>query len=72
MSIIASSMQKEALTALNQLDIQNTKALIETDREINRFGLYIVRLLKLAVSNPRIVKDIGLNSQKECIGFYTD
>jgi phosphate uptake regulator len=69
MSIIASSMQKEALTALNNLDQQNAKAVIETDREVNRFGLYIVRLIKLAVSNPRIVKDIGLNSQKECIGY---
>ncbi|MCL2134871.1 MAG: phosphate uptake regulator PhoU [Candidatus Bathyarchaeota archaeon] len=69
MSIIASSMQKEALTALNNLDYQNAKAIIETDREVNRFGLYVVRLLKLAVSNQRIVKDIGLNSQKECIGY---
>jgi phosphate uptake regulator len=69
MSIIASSMQKEALTALNNLDYQSAKAVIETDREVNRFGLYIVRLLKLAVSNPRIVKDIGLNNQRECIGY---
>ncbi|MCL2642429.1 MAG: phosphate uptake regulator PhoU [Candidatus Bathyarchaeota archaeon] len=69
MSIIASSMQKEALTALNNLDYQSAKAVIETDREVNRFGLYVVRLLKLAVSNPRIVKDIGLNAQKECIGY---
>ena len=69
MSIIASSMQKEALTALNNLDYQNANAVIETDREVNRFGLYIVRLIKLAVSNPRIVKDIGLNTQKECIGY---
>jgi len=69
MSIIASSMQKEALTALNSLDQQNAKAIIETDREVNRFGLYIVRLIKLAVSNPKIVKDIGLSSQKECIGY---
>jgi phosphate uptake regulator len=69
MSIIAASMHKEALTALNTIDHQSAKAVIETDREVNRFGLYIVRLLKLAVSNPRIVKDIGLSSQKECIGY---
>jgi len=69
MSIIASSMQKEALMALSNLDYQNAKAVIETDREVNRFGLYVVRLLKLAVSNPRTVKDIGLNTQRECIGY---
>jgi phosphate uptake regulator len=28
-----------------------------------------VRLLKLAVSNPRIVKEIGLNNQKDCLGY---
>jgi phosphate uptake regulator len=69
MSIIASSMHKEAITALKKLDYQSAKSVIETDREVNRFSLYIVRLLKLAVSNQRIVKDIGLTSQKECLGY---
>ena len=69
MAIIASSMHKEAITALKKLDYPSAKAVIETDREVNRFSLYIVRLLKLAVSNQRIVKDIGLTSQKECLGY---
>jgi phosphate uptake regulator len=69
MSIIASSMHKESIIALKKLDYQSAKAVIETDREVNRFGLYIVRLLKLAVSNQRIVKEIGLNYQRECLGY---
>jgi phosphate uptake regulator len=69
MAIIASSMHKEALGSLRNLDYVSAKAVIETDREVNRFGLYIVRLLKLAVSNQRIVKEIGLRSQKECLGY---
>jgi len=69
MAIIASSMHKESIAALNKLDYQNAKAVIETDREVNRFGLYIVRLLKLAVSNQRIVKEIGLSFQRECLGY---
>ena len=69
MSIIASSMHKEAITALKKLDYPSAKAVIETDREVNRFGLYIVRLLKLAVTNQRIVKEIGLASQKDCLGY---
>ena len=69
MSIIASSMHKEAIAALKKLDYPSAKAVIETDREVNRFGLYIVRLLKLAVSNQRIVKEIGLTSQKDCLGY---
>jgi phosphate uptake regulator len=69
MSIIASSMHKESMTALKKLDYTAAKSVIETDREVNRFGLYIVRLLKLAVSNPRIVKEIGLTNQKDCLGY---
>ena len=69
MSIIASSMHKEAILALKKLDFQSARAVIETDREVNRFGLYIVRLLKLAVSNQRVVKEIGLASQKDCLGY---
>jgi phosphate uptake regulator len=69
MAIIGSSMHKEALLSLRKLDYSSAKAVIETDREVNRFGLYIVRLLKLAVSNQRIVKEIGLGYQKECLGY---
>jgi phosphate uptake regulator len=69
MSIISSSMHKEAIGALRKLDYANAKAVIETDREVNRFALYIVRLLKLAVSNQRVVKEIGIESQKECLGY---
>jgi phosphate uptake regulator len=69
MSIIASSMHKEAIEALKKLDYSSSKAVIETDREVNRFGLYIVRLLKLAVSNQRIVKEIGLVNQRDCLGY---
>jgi len=69
MAIIASSMHKEAISSLKKLDYPSAKAVIETDREVNRFGPYVVRLLKLAVSNQRIVKEIGLTSQKDCLGY---
>jgi phosphate uptake regulator len=69
MSIIASSMHKEALASLRKLDYATAKSIIETDREVNRFGLYIVRLLKLAVSNSRVVREIGLDSPKDCLGY---
>ena len=69
MAIIATSMHKEAIGCLGKLDHFAAKAVIETDKEVNRFGLYIVRLLKLAVSNARIVKEIGLNSPRQCLGY---
>ena len=69
MSIIASSMHKEAISSLKRLDYTSAKSVIETDREVNRFGLYIVRLLKLAVSNARVVREIGLDSPRDCLGY---
>ena len=69
MSIIASSMHKEAIHSLKTLDYAAAKSVIETDREVNRFGLYIVRLLKLVVSNSRIIKEVGLNSPRDCLGY---
>jgi phosphate uptake regulator len=69
MSVISSSMHREAISALNKLDYVAAKSTIETDKEVNRFGLYIVRLLKLAVSNTRIVKEIGLDSPRDCLGY---
>jgi phosphate uptake regulator len=69
MSIIAASMHREAVSCLENLDYSAAKAVVETDREVNRFSLYIVRLLKLAVSNVRIVREIGLNNPRDCLGY---
>jgi phosphate uptake regulator len=69
MSIIAASMHREAVVCLESLDYSAAKAVVETDREVNRFSLYIVRLLKLAVSNVRIVREIGLDNPRDCLGY---
>lgn len=69
MAIIAVSMHKEAIVALKNLDHLAAKAVIETDREVNRFGLYIIRLLKMAISNPRIIKEVGLDNPRNCLGY---
>ena len=69
MSIITSSMHKDAITALKELDHQLAKSVITTDNEVDRFNLYVVRQLKTAVQNPRIIKEIGLSNAKDCLGY---
>jgi phosphate uptake regulator len=69
MSIITSSMHKDAIAALKSLDHQLAKSVIETDNEVDRFNLYIIRQLKMAVGNPRIVKGIGLDNARDCLGY---
>jgi phosphate uptake regulator len=69
MCIITSSMHKDAITALKELDYQFARDVIATDNEVDRFHLYIIRQLKMAVQNPRIIKGIGLSNARDCLGY---
>jgi phosphate uptake regulator len=69
MSIITASMERDAMTALNDANKQYAKEVLITDNEVDRFNLYIVRQLKTAVLNPRIIKEIGLKNARECLGY---
>lgn len=69
MSIITTSMHKDALKALKKIDYQLAKDVRATDYEVNRFHLYIIRQLKMAIQNPRIITEIGLKTPKDCLGY---
>ena len=69
MSIITSSMHKDAITALANIDYQLAKDVRATDYEVNRFHLYIIRQLKMAIQNPGIITEIGLKKPKDCLGY---
>mgnify|MGYP005848696043 CR=1 FL=1 len=69
MSIITSSMHRDSMTALREIDHQLAKAVIDTDTEVDRFNLYIIRQLKLAIANPRIINEIGLSGARDCLGY---
>jgi len=69
MCIITSSMHKDAMTALKDIDSQLAKSVIAMDDEVDRFNLYVVRQLKMAIQNPRIIKEIGLKNARDCLGY---
>jgi phosphate uptake regulator len=69
MTIITSSMHKDAITALRNIDHQLAKDVRATDYEVNRFHLYIIRQLKMAIQNPRIITEIGLKTPRDCLGY---
>ena len=69
MSIITASMHKDAITALRNIDYQLAKDVRATDYEVNRFHLYIIRQLKMAIQNPRIITEIGLKVSNDCLGY---
>ena len=69
MCIIASSMHKDAMISLQKLDKNLAKETVAMDDEVDRFSLYIIRQLKAAVEDEKIIKEIGLSSRRDCIGF---
>ena len=69
MSIISASMHKDAITALRNIDYQLAADVRATDYEVNRFHLYIIRQLKMALQNPRIITEIGLKAPNDCLGY---
>ena len=64
MSIITASMHRDAILGLNANDNLLLKDVMTTDNEVDRFNLYVIRQLKMAMQNPRVSKEIGLASGK--------
>jgi phosphate uptake regulator len=69
MFLIAASMHRDSMDAFGHLDFDLAKSVTNTDDEVDRFNLYIVRQLKMAVQNDRILKEIGLTSPRDCLGY---
>lgn len=68
-SIIAVSMHKDAINSLKELNRELAEEVIRTDDEIDRFSFYIVRQLKAAVGDERIIREIGLDNPRDCLGY---
>ena len=69
MGVMASSMHKDAIAALKEHDNVLAKSVTITDNEVDRFNLYVVRQLKTAIQNQRIIKEIGLTNARDCLGY---
>ncbi len=69
MFLITASMHKDAINALCDLDHEVAAGVIKVDDEVDRFSLYTIRQLKLAVSDSRILEKIGLDAPRDCLGY---
>ncbi len=69
MCIIAASMHRDALIALRTDDPRLAREIVGMDDEVDRFSLYIIRLLKAAISDSHILREIKLYSPRECLGY---
>jgi len=69
MFLLATSMHRDALISLNELNSELANAIIKSDDEVDRFSLYILRNLVIATKNERILNDIGLKKTSDCLSY---
>ena len=63
------SMCLDAIRSLKNRDKSLAKDVAQRDDEIDRLYLFMVRGLKLAVQNRIIMRQMGLMSPRECLGY---
>jgi len=68
MFIIALSMNKDAISALKSLDKAIIQNIIETEDDVDRLNLYVIRQLKYAIQKNQY-EEVGLKSSKEFLGY---
>ena len=69
MGIIAAAMHRDSIVALGMDETHLAREIVAMDDEVDRFNLYIIRLLKVAVTDGHILKESGLKSPRECLGY---
>lgn len=69
MCLITMSMREDVMEALESGNEELARDVVARDDEVDRFGMYIIRQLKSAVEDLRLVKEIGLESARECLGY---
>jgi phosphate uptake regulator len=69
MCLIAASMHEDTMHALKNLNKELCRDIITLDDEVDRFSLYIIRQLKAAVQNERVLREIGLSNPRDSLGY---
>lgn len=66
---LANSMMSDALLAIQESNYDLANEIINTDDEVDRFGFYIIRQLKIAIQNEHMLQDMGLKNARNCLGY---
>jgi phosphate uptake regulator len=69
MYLIASSMHRDAMLALRELNMGLAKEVIKSDDEVDRFSLYILRNLVIAIQNGKMLREMGLENASDCLSY---
>ena len=69
MFLIAESMHRDSIRALVKLDKDTAAAVTKSDDEVDRFSLYAIRQLNMAVQNDFILREIELKTRRDCLDY---
>ncbi len=69
MSLIAKLMLKDAVESLRSRDRALAEEVIKRDEEIDRFYLFIIRQLTMAVLSRGLIQKIGLSDPRDCLVY---
>ncbi len=66
---LAKSMSSDAILATKENNQELAEEVINTDDEVDRFGFYIIRQLKIAIQNEHMLKEMGFRNSRNCLGY---
>ncbi|WP_428325898.1 PhoU domain-containing protein [Nitrosopumilus sp.] len=66
---LAKSMSSDAILAVKENNLDLAQEVINTDDEVDRFGFYIIRQLKIAIQNEHMLKEMGFRNPRNCLGY---
>ena len=69
MMLLAKSMLDDALIAIKEGNEELAKEVINSDDDVDRFGFYITRQLAIAIENDHMLKEMGFDNARDCLGY---
>src|SRR3989337_1473747 len=66
---LAKSMLSDALLAVKESNFELAQEVINADDEVDRFGFYIIRQLKIAIQNEYMLNTMGFKNMRDCLDF---
>jgi phosphate uptake regulator len=71
MYLMTANMHKEAMEALKKFDVEYGEEVVRMDDEVDRFSLYMMRTLIMAIQNSSMMYDVGLEQPSDCLNYRT-
>jgi phosphate uptake regulator len=71
MYLMTANMHRQAIDALKKFDAEYAEEVIRMDDEVDRFGLYMMRTLIMAIQNASMLYDVGLAQPSDCLNYRT-